>query len=151
MAADRARGTRLVIPRFLCATQGPNPARSLARDFKAYSSNCGLSRVISKRSYSSKPIDPKKKDERLGASLEGLQIKDKDKLVPRPNPCVRTYGRTRATTKFSWLDGFTNFYGCGAPLQKFLCKWMTNNSKQGVFGRLPSRIVVKTLRSCQAL
>ena len=36
-------------------------------------------------------------------------------------------------------------------IQKFLCKWITNNSKQGVFGRLPFRIVVKTLRSCQAL
>ena len=30
---------------------------------------------------------------------------------------IRAYGRTRATTKFSWLDGFTNFYGYGAPLK----------------------------------
>ena len=29
---------------------------------------------------------------------------------------LRTDVRTRATTKFSWLDGFTNFYGYGAPL-----------------------------------
>ena len=32
-------------------------------------SNCGPSHEISKRSYSSKPIDPKKKKERLEASL----------------------------------------------------------------------------------
>ena len=28
---------------------------------------------------------------------------------------TRTYVRTRATTKFSWLDGFPIFYGYGAP------------------------------------
>ena len=46
------------------------------------------------------------------------------KLVPRPNPCVRAYVRTLAPwygrtdghdviTKFSRLDGFTQFYSYG--------------------------------------
>ena len=43
---------------------------------------------------------------------EGLQIKDKDKLVSSPNPCVRTYGRDIQIFSARWV---TNFYSNGAP------------------------------------
>ena len=58
---------------------------------------------------------------RASASRELLRKKDsksRTKINSSPGlirAYVRTYGRTRATTKFSCLDGFTNFYGYGAP------------------------------------
>ena len=63
-ASDTSRSFR-AIPRFCALHTGKLPrGLSCAISKRFYSRKCGLSRVISKRSYSSNSIDPKKKKTR---------------------------------------------------------------------------------------